>query len=68
MSEDSGPQGIMVLRIGFVTKQRNVKQSLNLGITGFFVTGPMNHGVFLLLEKFFAGTSLKVVIGTAVDD
>ena len=58
----------MVLRLGCVFNQRNVRQSLNLGITGFFVTGPMNHGVFLLLEKFFAGTSLKVVMGAAADD
>lgn len=40
---------------------RNKKQSINLGITGFFVTGPMNHGVFLLLEKLFSGISFSVL-------
>ena len=41
---------------------RDRRQSINLGITGFFVTGPMNHGVFLFLEKLFAGTSARVSI------
>ena len=57
----------MVLSLDVVIKQRNVRQSLNLGITGFFVTGPMNHGVFLLLEKLFAGTSLKVAMDVTID-
>ena len=57
----------MVLSLDVVIKQRNVRQSLNLGITGFFIKGPMNHGVFLLLEKFFAGTSLKVAMDVTID-